>query len=172
MGRAVPALSADQVIALLELAPHPEGGHFAEVFRAPLQVSSAAHPSERAASTAIYFLLKAGELSALHRVRSDELWHHYAGDTLELHEFDAAHHRQLRLGNALDRGERPLVIIPAGRWQAARAPSGAEALHGFTLCGCTVAPGFDFADFELPSREQMLRELPLHRDWVQALTRP
>ncbi len=167
----MPLLSADQIIELLGLVPHPEGGHFAEVFRAPLQVESPAHPSERAASTAIYFLLKAGELSALHRVRSDELWHHYAGDTLELHELDATAHTLHRLGKDLARGERPLVVIPAGRWQAARASSDAQARHGFVLCGCTVAPGFDFADFELPSRERMLLELPLHGDWVQSLTR-
>lgn len=170
--RAVPALSADDVIRLLKLAPHPEGGHFAEVFRSALPVQSESHPSERAASTAIYFLLKAGEFSALHRVRSDEVWHHYGGDPLDLHALDEAEHRLIRLGGDLAQGERPSAVIPANVWQAARVTEASGSAHGFSLCGCTVAPGFDFADFEMPSREQLLTRLPQHDAWVRALTRP
>lgn len=166
---AVSSLSAEEVIALLGLAPHPEGGHFAEVFRSSLGVASEAHPGPRAASTAIYFLLKAGELSALHRVRSDEAWHHYAGDALELHAFSETEHTCHRLGHDLSAGERPLAVIPAGIWQAARVPG--DAARGYALVGCTVAPGFDFTDFELPSRADMLRRLPAHADWVRRLTR-
>ena len=164
--------SAEQVIQLLGLAPHPEGGHFAEIFRAPLAVTSAVHAGGRAASTAIYFLLQTGELSALHRVRSDEVWHHYAGDALDLHAFSAASHVRHRLGNDLARGERPLAVIPAGVWQAARVEAAQGTSHGYALCGCTVAPGFDFIDFELPSREEMLTKLAAHAEWVKALTRP
>jgi uncharacterized protein len=162
-------LSADDVIGLLGLAPHPEGGHFAEVFRSSLTVTSGAHPGTRSASTAIYFLLKAGELSALHRVRSDEVWHHYAGDALELHAFTQADHTCYRLGRDLSAGERPMAVIPAGVWQAARVAE--HGTHGYALVGCTVAPGFDFADFDLPNREHMLRQLPAHAEWVQRLTR-
>jgi predicted cupin superfamily sugar epimerase len=165
----VPTLSADEVIALLGLAPHPEGGYFAEVFRSSLGVASGAHLGGRAASTAIYFLLKAGELSALHRVRSDEVWHHYAGDALELHAFAETQHTCHRLGRDLSAGERPMAVIAAGVWQAARVPEG--PIHGYALVGCTVAPGFDFADFELPSREDMLHRLPAHAEWVRTLTR-
>ncbi len=166
----MPNLSAEEVIALLGLAPHPEGGYFAEVFRSPLAVSSAVHPGARSASTAIYFLLKAGELSALHRVRSDELWHHYAGDALELHAFSESEHICHRLGRDLAAGERPLAVISAGIWQAARVVE--NAAYGWTLVGCTVAPGFDFADFELPSRADLLDRLPAHPEWVRCLTRP
>lgn len=165
----MPTLSPDEVIALLGLAPHPEGGHFAEVFRSALGVTSAAHPGPRAASTAIYFLLKAGELSALHRVRSDEVWHHYAGDALELHAITETQHTCHRLGRDLSRGERPMAVIAAGVWQAARVVENPR--HGYALVGCTVAPGFDFADFELPSREDMFRNLPAHAEWVRKLTR-
>jgi predicted cupin superfamily sugar epimerase len=168
----VVAPSVEQVIRLLGLKPHPEGGHFAELFRAPLAVTSPAHKGARAASTAIYFLLKAGELSALHRVRSDEVWHHYAGDALELHAFSDAGHTRYRLGSDLARGERPLAVIPAGVWQAARVANATGASTGYSLCGCTVAPGFDFIDFELPSREEMLTKLAAHAEWVKALTRP
>ena len=165
------SLTADDLIRLLELRPHPEGGHFAEVFRSSLSVASQAHAGARAASTAIYFLLKASELSALHRVRSDEGWHHYAGDALELHAFSDAEHHIHRLGADFARGERPFAMVPANAWQAARVAESANAKHGFALVGCTVAPGFDFSDFELPSRERMLAYLPGHADWVQALTR-
>jgi predicted cupin superfamily sugar epimerase len=165
----VPALTADDVIRLLDLKPHPEGGHFSEVFRAAQPVTSAAHDGPRSASTAIYFLLRSGEFSALHRVRSDEVWHHYAGDPLELHAFDQDGHRLCELGRDLARGQRPFAVIPANVWQAARV---AGAVHGFALCGCTVAPGFDFADFELPSRAQMLEHLALYPELVMALTRP
>jgi predicted cupin superfamily sugar epimerase len=168
----VPVHSAEPVIRLLALQPHPEGGHYAELFRSPLAVTSAAHPSVRAASTAIYFLLKEGEFSALHRVRSDEVWHHYAGDAIELHAFDEAKHTLCRLGGDLVGGERPMAVIPAGVWQAARIADVAGPRHGYGLCGCTVAPGFDFVDFELPSREEMLAKLAAHGEWVRALTRP
>lgn len=166
------APSAEDVIRRLGLLPHPEGGHYAELFRAPLAVTSAAHPGARAASTAIYFLLRAGELSALHRVRSDEVWHHYAGDALELHALDSGEARVYRLGRDLAAGERPVAAIPAGVWQAARVAEVEAPRHGYALCGCTVAPGFEFADFELPSRDEMLSRLPAHGDWVRALTRP
>jgi predicted cupin superfamily sugar epimerase len=168
----VSPLTAKEVIRLLGLMPHPEGGHFAELFRASLPVTSAAHPAARAASTAIYFLLEAGDLSALHRVRSDEGWHHYAGDALELHVISVAGHQIQRLGSDLARGERPFAMVPANAWQAARVADVGSAKQGFALVGCTVAPGFDFADFELPSRERMLEHLPDHADWVRALTRP
>lgn len=170
--RAVPALTADDVIRLLDLKPHPEGGHFSEVFRAQQAVTSAAHGSPRSASTAIYFLLRAGEFSALHRVRSDEVWHHYAGDPLELHAFDQDGHRLYELGSDLARGQRPFAVIPANAWQAARVCERRSASHGFALCGCTVAPGFDFADFELPARAQMLQHLAPYPELVMALTRP
>jgi hypothetical protein len=160
---------ARAVVEALGLAPHPEGGFFRETFRAPLALP--APQGTRAASTAIYFLLPSGTFSALHRVRSDEVWHHYDGDPLELHLLEdgagaGAVHRVVLLGRDLARGECPQAVVPAGVWQAA-VPLGAR----YTLCGCTVAPGFDFADFELPPRADLVARFPGARALVERLTR-
>lgn len=130
------ALTADEIIARLGLQPHPEGGHYRETFRADDQ--------PRGASTAIYFLLKAGERSHWHRVDADEVWHHYAGASLELSLSDDGHKvRHLRLGSDFAVGESPQAVVPRHVWQAARS------LGQWTLVGCTVAPAFDFKGFEL-----------------------
>jgi predicted cupin superfamily sugar epimerase len=161
--------SAQQVIDGLGLLPHPEGGFYAETFRAPTLPFELPRRGPRSASTAIYFLLRVQDFSALHVVLSDEVWHHYAGDSLELHCFAAGSvHRQVRLGSNLAAGERPQHVVLQGELQAARVAAGP---HGFALCGCTVAPGFDFADFSLPSRAELLRLLPAHAELVTALTR-
>ena len=159
---------ARAVVEALGLAPHPEGGFFRETFRAPLALP--APQGTRAASTAIYFLLHAGTFSALHRVRSDEVWHHYAGDPLELHLLEetggGSAHRVVHLGRDLARGERPQAVVPAGVWQAA-IPTG----DGYVLCGCTVAPGFDFADFEMPARAELIARFPDQGELIERLTR-
>jgi predicted cupin superfamily sugar epimerase len=129
-------VTADEIIARLGLQPHPEGGHYRETFRA------ADRP--RGASTAIYFLLKAGERSHWHRVDADEVWHHYAGAPIELSLSDDGHAvRYLRLGSDLDLGELPQAVVPRGVWQTARS------LGHWTLVGCTVAPAFEFEGFDL-----------------------
>jgi len=132
------ALTAQDVIRLLDLAPHPEGGHFRETFR------DARQSAGRAASTAIYFLLARSERSHWHRVDAVEVWHWYAGAPLAL-EIAPAPGRieRLTLGADLTGGERPQAIVPAHAWQAA------QSRGDWTLCGCTVAPGFDFSGFEL-----------------------
>ncbi|MEM1047572.1 MAG: cupin domain-containing protein [Pseudomonadota bacterium] len=133
-----PDLAARDVIRMLDLAPHPEGGHYRETFRDPNQEGG------RAASTAIYYLLEAGDCSAWHRVDAVEVWHWYAGGPLALtisqNGHDATAHR---LGPALGMDERPQVIVPAHAWQTA------ESLGAWTLVGCTVAPGFEFSGFEM-----------------------
>jgi predicted cupin superfamily sugar epimerase len=130
--------SAAEIIRLLELTPHPEGGHFRETFR------DAAPAGARAASTAIYFLLQAGEISRWHRIDAVEVWHWYAGAPLELATSSGAQsHASIRLGNNLAAGERPQAIVPAGHWQRARS------LGEWTLVGCTVAPAFEFSTFEI-----------------------
>ena len=131
-------LSAADVIARLGLKPHPEGGHYRETFRDP-------HPlaGGRAASTAIYFLLARGERSHWHRIDAVEIWHHYAGSALKLHIADDDGERTIRLGPDVTADEQPQAIVPAFAWQAA------ESSGDWTLVGCTVAPGFDFARFEL-----------------------
>jgi predicted cupin superfamily sugar epimerase len=131
-------LTADAIIRLLDLVPHPEGGHFRETFRDSRTVDGS-----RAASTAIYFLLKRGERSHWHRVDAAECWHWYAGAPLELLIDAGAATVTHRLGSDLAKGERPQAVVPPGAWQSART------LGDWTLCGCTVAPGFEFAFFEL-----------------------
>jgi predicted cupin superfamily sugar epimerase len=152
-------------IDALRLAPHPEGGLYRETFRSSFVVG--AGNGDRAASTAIYFLLLARSFSAMHRVRSDEVWHHYDGDPVDLHTIDAAGtYGVLRLGRSLDLGHRPQHVIAAGVWQAAVSVG-----TRFSLCGCTVAPGFDFADFEMPPRAELVRLFPQHSAILERLTR-
>jgi uncharacterized protein len=136
-------LSAADVIRLLDLKPHPEGGHFREMFRDPRSVGG------RAASTAIYFLLAASERSHWHRVDAVEIWHWYAGASLllETAATDAGPVKRLTLGPDLGAGERPQGIVAAHAWQAARS------LGAWTLTGCTVAPAFEFAGFELAPKD-------------------
>jgi uncharacterized protein len=155
-----------RVIEALGLAPHPEGGFYKETWRGDLRLELPR--GARAAHTAIYFLLPAGTFSALHRVASDEVWHHYDGDPVTLHLIDedgAA--SAVALGRDLARGQRPQHTVPAGVWQAAAAEGERHA-----LCGCTVAPGFDFADFELPTRAALRARFPQHAPLVDRLTRP
>lgn len=135
----VDGLGADDVVRLLDLAPHPEGGFYRETFRDP------ATSNGRAVSTAIYFLLREGEVSSWHKVDAAEIWHWYSGASLTLsisHSGDGPI-TEYRLGGRLLDGERPQEIVPANAWQRA------EAIGGWTLVGCTVAPGFEFEKFEL-----------------------
>ena len=130
--------SAADIIARLALQPHPEGGHYRETFR-----DSGTDDDGRAHSTAIFFLLARGERSHWHRIDAVEIWHYYAGSALTLHIADDGNKHSVRLGPNLAAGEVPQAIVPAQAWQAA------ESTGDWTLVGCTVAPGFDFATFEL-----------------------
>ena len=130
------------MIRILGLRPHPEGGHYADVYRSPSRVRPVGRDLERPSLTTIYFLLAAGEHSRWHRVLSDEVWHFYEGEPLELLRFDDEGLHRVRLGPVAHE-TRPVAVIPAGSWQAAR-PLGA-----YTLGGCSVGPGFDFDDFSL-----------------------
>jgi predicted cupin superfamily sugar epimerase len=129
-------MEADELVRALDLTPHPEGGFYRETFRD-------AAPDGRAHSTAIYYLLRAGECSRWHRVDAAEIWHFYAGDPLELLIGEGERLRRHLLGPRLLEGERPQLVVPAFAWQSARP------LGRYTLVGCTVAPGFEFAGFEL-----------------------
>ncbi len=143
------ALTAHDVIRLLDLKPHPEGGHFRETFRgAPFpQAGEGEEKTARASSTAIYFLLARGERSHWHRVDAAEVWHWYAGASLLLEIAQAAGRiERVTLGADLAGGERPQAVVRAHAWQAA------HTLGDWTLVGCTVAPGFEFAGFELASK--------------------
>ena len=131
-------LSAADVIRLLDLRPHPEGGHYRETFRDPRRGADG-----RALSTAIYFLLAAGERSHWHRIDAVEVWHWHAGAALALRIAGQDGVATVRLGADIGTGERPQAVVPAAAWQSA------ESLGAWTLVGCTVAPGFEFSGFEL-----------------------
>jgi predicted cupin superfamily sugar epimerase len=131
-------MNADRIIGLLGLQPHPEGGHYRETLRDSHEIAG------RAASTAIYFLLQAGEVSRWHTVDAVEVWHFYVGDALEISIKAAGRERQsMLLGPEIEKGQRPQIIVPARTWQMARS------LGAWTLVGCTVAPGFEFSGFAL-----------------------
>jgi predicted cupin superfamily sugar epimerase len=134
--------TAAEIIARLELRPHPEGGHYRETFR-----DKRVDANGRALSTAIYFLLARGERSHWHRVDAVETWHYYAGASLTLRIADESGERSLLLGADLAAGETPQAVVPAYAWQAA------ESNGDWTLVGCTVAPGFEFAKFELAPKD-------------------
>jgi|SRR5215831_933994 len=155
------------IVQALGLKPHPEGGFYRETFRSSLLLESPTHAGRRSASTAIYFLLPAGTFSAFHRVKgADELWHFYAGDPVELHLLDDAGARSISLGRDLTAGEVPQAVVPVGVFQAAMSLG-----TRYSLCGCTVAPGFDFADFDLPTRDQLLRLFPNQRSLIERFSR-
>ena len=131
-------MSAAEIIARLELKPHPEGGHYRETFR-----DSRTDAGGRSRSTAIYFLLARGERSHWHCIDAVEIWHYYAGSALTLRIADDDGQWRFSLGPNLAAGEQPQAIVPPHTWQAA------ESTGDWTLVGCTVAPGFDFATFEM-----------------------
>lgn len=152
---------AEGLIRLHKLAPHPEGGFFRETYRA---AKSAATPrGRRSWSTAVLFLLKEGDVSRLHRLKSDEVWHFYAGGPLRVSSInpDGAVTSAL-----LGPGGKFQHVVPAGSWFGAAAEPGA----GWSLVGCTVAPGFDFRDFELGSRRELLKRFPGAAKIIRKLT--
>jgi uncharacterized protein len=137
-----PAPTAAEIIARLDLKPHPEGGHYRETFRDPRGDTQG-----RAFSTAIYFLLARGERSHWHRVDAVETWHYYAGSPLTLRTADDVGTRDVKLGPDLAAGERPQAMVPAHAWQSA------ESTGDWTLVGCTVAPAFEFSKFEMAPKD-------------------
>ncbi|GLU34569.1 cupin domain-containing protein [Trinickia caryophylli] len=164
--------AARALVDSLGLAPHPEGGYYRETHRDPARVARlgmrGALPLDetRAASTAIYYLLDGGAYSAWHRIDADEIWHFYAGDPLALHVLDGAGKlRTRRLGNALEHeGVTFQLVVPAGCWFAAECTT-----QGFSLVGCTVAPGFEFAAFELADVRTLAELHPSHEELLTRL---
>jgi uncharacterized protein len=161
-----------RIVERFELVPHPEGGYFREVYRSATKLEHPGippgTPAARTAGTLIYFLLSGNDFSAFHRVRfSDEIWHLYAGGPLELHLIDRDGRLERRvLTTDVLRGE-PTCTVPAGTWQSARLVDGAS----YALGGCSVAPGFDFDDFEMPPAADLLEWFPRHAAIIRALTR-
>jgi predicted cupin superfamily sugar epimerase len=160
-----------ELIAALELVPHPERGYYVETYRASLVLSGAALPqgAPRAASTAIYFLVTAAEPTTfLHRLRSDEIFHLYEGGPLDILLCGENEAVVRRLGRDVAAGERPQLVIPAGTWFGTELAAGAS----HALVGCTVAPGFDFADFELEAPVDLATRFPSEATRVRRMTRP
>ena len=164
-------IDARSLIDRLDLLPHPEGGFYRETYRAELRLSNAIlsphFPGMRNASTAIYYLLAQGDRSRFHRIRSDEVWHFYLGEPLQVIELtDSGQALVTTLGADIAAGQKLQHVVPAGRWFGASPASGSS----FSLVGCTVAPGFDFADFEMGVRDALLSAYPQAADWIERLT--
>lgn len=156
------ARMVDELVRALGLQPHPEGGYYHETYRASAQVQTPR--GARAAGTAIYYLLPRGAIAAWHQVASDEVWHFYDGAPLTLYLLSERGLETVVLGREVARGERPQVVIPAGVLQAGLTRG------DYSLVGCTVAPGFDFADWELPPRATLLARYPEHAELVRQLS--
>lgn len=165
-------MTADEIIDLLKLKPHPkEGGFFSETYRAEETIPAGALPKRyggvRAFGTCIYYLLTPGTFSAIHRLQSDEIFHFYLGDPVEmLRLFPDGRGKTVTIGFDLRAGMMPQVIVPRGVWQGSRLVAGGK----FALLGCTVAPGFDFADYEHGRREDLLANHPGFWEKIVALT--
>jgi uncharacterized protein len=159
-------------VAKLELIPHPEGGYYRQTYRSELSLAKEALPPEfagaRPVCTAIYFLLEGENFSAFHRLRSDEMWHFYLGGTVSVHviEPDGAY-SEILLGSDPEAGEVFQAVVRSGQWFASCVPDPATCALG----GCTVAPGFDFADFEMAERAELVGSYPQHRELIARFTR-
>lgn len=163
---------AQDWIESLHLAPHPEGGYFRQTYRSEMTIPQTALPrgftGPRAVSTAIYFLLEGENFSAFHRLRSDEMWHFYAGSPLTVRVIDpAGEYSSILLGGDAEGGQVFQAVVPSGCWFASHVAD----WKGWALVGCTVAPGFDFADFEIAKRPKLAAMYPEHRKMIQKLTR-
>ena len=153
-----------------DLQAHPEGGFYKETYRSAEMIPQSALPARfsgsRLFSTAIYFLLPQNNFSAFHRIQSDECWHFYEGDTLLVHVLDPEKgYTLLKLGRNAQAGEVYQAVVPAGSWFAS------ETTGSYSFVGCTVAPGFDFADFELTSANGLTAQYPEHQQLIQRLCR-
>ncbi|MDC7998948.1 cupin domain-containing protein [Gilvibacter sediminis] len=162
----------EELITKLDLKPHPEGGYYKETYRSTGTISASNLPAEYAGernfSTSIYFLLTSENFSSFHRINQDEIWHFYDGSPLLLHIItpEGAYSKH-RIGIDLSKGEVPQYVVPGGCWFAAEV----MAPDSFSFIGCTVSPGFSFADFQLANRSDLTHQFPQHAAAVERLTR-
>lgn len=158
-----------KLVSQLNLTPHPEGGWYRETFRSHGKFEGEGEfPEGRNFFTSIYFLISGDNFSALHRIRSDESWHFYSGDPLEIVEIDTEGSlRSVILGPNIENGQQLQYTVPAGNWFGSRVLRGGQ----YSLVGCTVAPGFDFRDFEMAGRDQMISMYPAHEAVITQMTR-
>jgi predicted cupin superfamily sugar epimerase len=164
--------TAKQWIERLQLVPHPEGGYFRETYRCGETIAQKALPERfgggRAFSTAIYYLLRGADFLAFHRIKQDEVWHFYDGSSVTLHVIDPdGRYATVKVGRDLEAGEVPQAVVKAG-WLFGASVNDPRS---YALVGCTVAPGFDPADFERPKREELCELYPWHRGVIKKLTR-
>jgi predicted cupin superfamily sugar epimerase len=165
-------MNASGIINFYGLQTHPEGGYYKQTYRSDVLIDPEALPDsfsgQRPISTAIYFLLPAGNFAAFHRIKSDELWHFYSGVSLHIHVIHQdGFYELLKLGSDIEEGQSHQHKVPAGVWFASE-PSSTE---GFSFVGCTVSPGFDFNDFELATSDQLIAEYPHLKEIVSRLCR-
>jgi predicted cupin superfamily sugar epimerase len=163
---------ANYWIKKLGLQSHPEGGYFKETYRSHESIAKTALPErfsgDRAFSTGIYFLLDKTDFSAFHVINQDEMWHFYEGSSLTIHIIDKeVNYSTLKLGCDVENGQFPQVVVKAGCFFAAEI----DNKELYSLVGCTVAPGFDFDDFEMPSRNKLVEMFPKHEDTIKKFTR-
>ena len=164
-------MTAQNIIKQLNLQEHPEGGYFKETYRSKKTIPNSSlgdkYVGDRNHSTGIYFLLTSEKFSAFHKINQDEMWHYYKGASLKLHIISSdGDYSFVMIGNNFDKGEIPQFTVEGGDWFSA------EVLEeeAYTLVGCTVAPGFDFADFVLPKREELIKLFPQHEGIITKLT--
>ncbi|MGD2089280.1 MAG: cupin domain-containing protein [Candidatus Aminicenantes bacterium] len=162
-------MTAEEMIQLLNLQKHHEGGYFVETYRSG-EVVTDPHRGQRPYSTAIYYMLTPDTFSEIHRLAADEIFHFYRGDPVEmLHLYPDGRGKRLLLGKDIERGMHPQVLVPSGVWQGARLLAGGT--FGFTLMGTTMAPGFEYPDYQSGSRQELTRLYPDFKELITALTR-
>jgi predicted cupin superfamily sugar epimerase len=161
-------MSPPNIIALLRLEKHPkEGGYFRETNRSPQQFFPNRYAGPRSVGTAIYYLITRESFSALHRLPGDEIFHHYLGEAVEMLLLHPSGESEIvRLGKDIAAGERPQVVVPGGTWQGSKLATGGE----FALLGCTMSPGFDYADYQHGDRAQFIAQFPAEAERIISLT--
>jgi predicted cupin superfamily sugar epimerase len=172
MPQELPMRDAALWVERLKMVAHPEGGYYTETYRSTETIARDHLPErfggDRAFSTAILFLLRSGEFSALHRIKQDEVWHHYDGAGLTIHVIDRSDvYSTICLGSVIEKGQSPQAVVTAGCLFGTTV----DDTDSYALTGCTVAPGFEFDDFEMPDRAVLLEQYPQHKAIIEKLTR-
>jgi len=164
-------MTVEAIVQQLNMQPHPEGGFYKETYRSALAVAGQqvvnTFGEERKASTAIYFLLTGDLFSAFHKIKSDEVWHFYTGDAVDIYVLNNHGLKIIKLGSDLAQGQVFQAVVKANDWFASKCTN----CHGFSLVGCTVAPGFDFTDFELAKARDLTRDFPKYEAVIKSLCR-
>lgn len=158
----------EELTKTLNLKPHPEGGYYTEVYRSDgfIEMDEDEFPDGRHYCTSIYYLLESGDQSQFHRIKSDEVWHHYEGSSITIHLIsETGSYRKLKVGKNLNKGEKPQQTVPAGYWFGVTV----NEPDSYVLCGCTVSPGFDFDDFEMAEQKVLLEQFPDHEEIIKRL---